>query len=62
MHFTGRSGKNYQGGLRQRKIVAKDLQIFADPELGERDVVECFKFYMSLIRPFYRRPMKKNWQ
>ncbi len=28
---------------------AKDLKLYGIPELAERDIVECFKVYMSLI-------------
>ena len=58
VHFTGHSCKNWQGGLKHRRISAKDLSIYAKPELGERCVVSCFEEYLSLIPskgPFYRR-------
>ena len=61
MQFTGRSCKTYQGGLHHRKLCPKELKIFAFPELGERDIVDCFRLYMSMIPskgPFYRRPVK----
>ena len=41
----------------------KDFKIYSSPELGERDIVECFKLYISLILSsgqFYRRPMKES--
>jgi hypothetical protein len=58
LHFTGRSCKNWQGGLKHHRISARDLSIYAKPELGERCVVSCFEEYLSLIPskgPFYRR-------
>ena len=63
MHFTGRNSKTYQGGLCHRKLMAKDLKFFASSELGKRDIVDCFQFYMSLIPSsgaFYRRPIKAS--
>ena len=42
MKFTERSNKTYQVGLRHHKLNPKELKIFAVPELGERDVVDCF--------------------
>ena len=51
MKFTGRSNKTYQGGLHHLKLNPKELRIFAVPELGERYVVDCFRYYMSLIPP-----------
>ena len=43
MKFTGRSSKTYQGGLHHHKMNLKELKIFAVPELGERDVADCFR-------------------
>ncbi len=63
LHFNGRSCKNWQGGLKHRRVEAKDLKIYAKPELRERCVVDCFQLYLSLIPPtgpFYRRPIKSN--
>ena len=60
LRFRGRACKNYQGGLHQRKINAKDLKVYADDTLGERCIVSCFELYLSLIPqkgPFYRRPI-----
>jgi len=40
-------------------LLAKNLKIYSIPELGERDIVSCFKYYLTLIPPdgaFYRRP------
>ena len=59
LRFLGRSCKNWQGGLHQRKFDPKDLKIYAKPELGERCAVGIFEFYLGLIPadgPFYRRP------
>ena len=59
MEFSGRSTKTYSGGLKHRKLEAKSLRIFSVAEIGERDIVSCFKQYISLIPPdgpFYRRP------
>ena len=61
LRFCGRSCKNWQGGLKHRRVDAKDLRIYAKPELGERCVVSCFEKYLSLTPstgPFYRRPNK----
>ena len=63
LRFNGRSCKNFQGGLHQRKVEAKDLKIYADQSLGERCIVSCFERYFSLIPkngPFYRRPIGDN--
>jgi hypothetical protein len=38
LRFSGRSCKNWQGGLKHRRVDAKDLRIYAKPELGERCV------------------------
>lgn len=60
LRFLGRTCKNWQGGLHQRKIEPKDLKIYAKTELGERCAVSIFEFYLSLIPsdgPFYRRPL-----
>ena len=59
LEFVGRSCKTYQGGLKHRKLLPKSLKVYSAPELGDRDVVSCFKYYLSLIPkegPFYRRP------
>ena len=59
MQFIGRNCKTYQGGIKHRQLMPKDLKIYAIPELGERDIVSCFQYYLSLIPsegPFYRRP------
>ena len=40
------------------RINAKDLNIYAKPELGERCVMSCFEEYLGLIPskgPLYRR-------
>ena len=63
LRFVGKSCKNWQGGLHQRKVQPKDLKIFAMPELEERCAVSCFSLYMSLIPtdgPFYRHPIGDN--
>ena len=63
LRFSGRSCKNYQGGLRQRKVESKDLKVYADDSRGERCVVSCFQYYLGLIPatgPFYRRPIGDN--
>ena len=57
----GRSSNNVQGGLKQRSVKTKDLNIYAKPELGEHCVVDIFSTYMACIPPtgpFYRRPVK----
>ncbi len=63
LHFKGRLWKNWQGGLKHRRVDAKDLTIYAKPELGERCAVDCFEEYLSLIPqvgPFYRRPIESS--
>ena len=63
LRFSGRSSKNFQGGLHQRKVQAKDLRIYADESLGDRCAVSCFEYYLKLIPnkgPFYRRPIGDN--
>ena len=60
MRFKGRSSKNYQGSLQHRRVIPKDLRIYAKPELGDRCVVGCFQLYLSLIPKeggFYRRAL-----
>ena len=60
LRFKGRSSKNYQGGLQHRRVIPKDLRIYAKPELGDRCVVGCFQLYLSLIPKeggFYRRAL-----
>ena len=61
--FNGRSSKTYHGGLGHRKLKPKELKIYSIAELGERDMVQCFKLYLSLIPstgPFYRRPCRQS--
>ena len=63
LRFSGRSSKNFQGGLHQRKVQAKDLRIYADESLGDRCAISCFEYYLKLIPnkgPFYRRPIGDN--
>ena len=63
LRYIGRSCKNWQGGLNHRKVEAKDLTIYADPSLGSRCAVSCFKLYLSLIPTnghFYYRPIGDN--
>ena len=63
LRFNGRSCKNFQGGLRQQKVEAKDPKIYADQSLRERCIVSCFERYLSLIPkngPFYSRPIGDN--
>ncbi len=60
IRFMGRSCKNVQGGLRQRKVQCKDLRIYARPELGDRCVVDLYNHYFSFIPitgDFYRKPI-----
>ena len=60
LRFTGRTCKNWQGGLHHLKLTAKDLKIYAKVELKERCAVSIFEFYLRLIPPegpFYRRPL-----
>jgi len=56
LRFSGRSSKNVQGGLKQRKVQFKDLKIYSRPELGERCVVDLFNHYFGFVPkegPFY---------
>ena len=59
MQFNGGSNKTYQGGLSHRKLCPKVLKIYPSPELGERDILNCYQLYLSFIPkegPFYRQP------
>ena len=59
VQFTGSTSKTYSGGLKHRRLSPKSLKIHSVPELGERDMVGCYRYYLSLIPgegPFYRRP------
>ena len=57
LRFSGRSCKKWQGGLKHRRVDAKDLRIYAKPELGERckaqvllkTVLEPHTFYWSIL-------------
>ncbi len=63
LRFTGKSCKNWQGGLNQRKVEPKDLTIYAIPSLGDRCAVSCFELYLSLIPAtghFYYRPISDD--
>ncbi len=63
VQFTGSTSKTYHGGLKHRKLLPKVLKIHSVPELGERDIVCCYKYYLSLILEkgaFYRRPSKAS--
>ena len=51
LRYVGKTYKNWQGGLGQKKVKPKDLTIFANPSLGDRCVVSCFELYPSLISP-----------
>ena len=60
LRFSGRSCKNYQGGLHHRKVEPKDLKIYVKEELCERCAVSCFEKYMNLLPPkgaFYWKPL-----
>ena len=60
LRFKGRSSKNVQGGLKQRKVEMKDLKVYAKPELGERCIVDIFNLYFGFIPlegAFYRKPI-----
>ena len=60
LRFLGRSCKNFQGGLTQRKLEPKDLKIYSKPELKEKCATSIFEYYLTLIPPegpFYRRPL-----
>lgn len=62
LEFIGNVSKTYNGGLQHRKILPKKLKIYADPELGDTDIVSIFKYYLSLVPKegaFYRRPAIK---
>ena len=63
LRFVGKSCKNWQGGLNQRKVEAKDLRIYSDPSLGNRCAISCFEIYLNLIPSsgqFYLRPIGDN--
>ena len=48
-----------RAGLSHRKLCPKVLKIYSSPELGERDIVNCYQLYLSFIPkegPFNRRP------
>ena len=56
MRFIGHNCKTYEGGIKYRP---EYLKLYAIPELGERDIVGCFQYHLSLIPSegqFYRRP------
>ena len=60
LSFNGRSSKNVQGGLKQRKVQCKDLKIYSRPEFGECCVVDLFNHYFGYVpkeAPFYRKPV-----
>lgn len=60
LRFKGRSSKNVQGGLKQRKVEMKDLKVYAQPELGERCIVDIFNLYFGFVPTegaFYRKPI-----
>ncbi|XP_048763272.2 uncharacterized protein LOC125671541 isoform X2 [Ostrea edulis] len=59
IEFQGRSRKNYQGGIKQRKIEAKSLKHYTDPG-KDRSLFDIYDLYLSLIGnegPFYKRPL-----
>ncbi len=63
VRFMGRSCKNVQGGLKQRKVQTKDLRIYARPDLEERCVVDMYNHYFAFIPmtgDFYRKPIGDN--
>ena len=53
--YLGRSCKNWQGGLHQRKIKPKHLKRYSRPHLGDRCAVSILEYY----GPFYRRPFAR---
>ncbi len=61
LNFIGRSSKNVQGGLKQRKVATKNLKIFAKSTQGDRCIVAIYSKFFQLIPdegPFYRKPLK----
>ena len=61
LNFVGRSSKNVQGGLNQRKVSSKNLKIYAKPNEGSRCIVVIYTIFFDLIPktgPFYRKPLK----
>ena len=61
VQFTGLTSKTYNSGLKHKKLSPKVLKIYSVPELGERDMVSCYKYYLNLVPregPFYQRPCK----
>lgn len=63
LRFMGRSSKNVKGGLRQKDVAVKDLKIYAQPQLGERCIVDVYNLYFGYIPldgPFYRKPIGRD--
>ena len=63
VRFMGRSSKNVKGGLRQKDVTVKDLKIYAQPQLGDRCMVDVYNLYFGYIPaegPFYRKPLASN--
>ena len=60
LRFIGRSSKNVQGGLQQRKVSSKDLKIYAKSAHGSRCIVEVFNLYFGYIPSEGRKPLKND--
>lgn len=61
--FEGRTSKNVQGGLLQRKVEPKLIKQFSSPE-NPRCVVKLFDKYLQSIPSaglFYRKPLQSIW-
>ena len=59
IEFLGRSSKNFNGGVKQRKIEAKSLKHYSDP-CNDRSLYDIYKLYLDLVGndgPFYKRSL-----
>ena len=59
IRFKGRLAKNWQGGLKHRKTLPKDVPHWHDPN-NPRDIFVLYNTYLSLLPSkgeFYRRPI-----
>ena len=58
IEFFGRSSKNFNGGIKQRKIEAKSLKHYSDSG-NDISLYDMFKLYLDLVGndgPFYKLP------
>jgi hypothetical protein len=57
--FLGRTSKNFNGGLKQRKLQAKSIKHYSEAG-NDRSLDDIYKLYLELIGNtghFYRRPL-----